>query len=99
MCPHTDIYVSACYYICVLLLLCMCPYTDIYVSSYRAAQSYTPQDVAVIMNALAHHAMRDVALTRHLATAWAAATAPATVPPPAEGAAAAGGGVSQVQYN
>jgi hypothetical protein len=70
----------------------MCPHTDTYVSSYHAAQSYTPQDVAVIMNALAHHAMRDVALTRHLATAWAAATAPATGPPPAEGAGAAGVG-------
>jgi uncharacterized membrane protein YgcG len=36
MCPHTEIYVSSCYYICVLILLCalillhMCPETAIY---------------------------------------------------------------------
>ena len=24
MCPHTPIYVSSCYYTCVLILLCMC---------------------------------------------------------------------------
>ena len=34
MCPHTSIYVSSCYYICVLMLLYMCPHTSIYVSSY-----------------------------------------------------------------
>jgi hypothetical protein len=83
------LYVSSCYYICVRILLYVSSYYYIrvllliYVSSYHAAQCYTPQDVAVIMNALAHHAMRDVPLTRHLASAWAAATAPATGPPPA----------------
>jgi hypothetical protein len=38
MCPHTTIYVSSYYYICVLILLYMCPHmcphTTIYVSSY-----------------------------------------------------------------
>ncbi len=31
MCPHTTIYVSSYYYICVLILLYMCPHTTIYV--------------------------------------------------------------------
>jgi hypothetical protein len=30
----TDIFVSSCCYICVLILLCMCPHTAMYVSSY-----------------------------------------------------------------
>ncbi len=34
MCPHTTIYVSSYYYICVHILLYMCPHTTIYVSSY-----------------------------------------------------------------
>ncbi len=34
MCPHTTIYVSSCYYTCVLILLYMCPHATIYVSSY-----------------------------------------------------------------
>ena len=34
MCPHTAIYVSLYYYICVLILLHMCPHAAIYVSSY-----------------------------------------------------------------
>jgi hypothetical protein len=33
MCPHATIYVSSCYYICVLILLYMCPHATIYVSS------------------------------------------------------------------
>jgi hypothetical protein len=46
MCPHTTVYVSSCYYICVLIatnlleicvliLLYMYPHTTIYVSSLR----------------------------------------------------------------
>jgi hypothetical protein len=36
MCPHTTIYVSACYYICVLILLYVSSYYSlrVYVSSY-----------------------------------------------------------------
>jgi len=34
LCPHTTMYVSACYYMCVVILLCMCPHTTIHVSSY-----------------------------------------------------------------
>jgi hypothetical protein len=30
----TTIYLSSCYYMCVLILLCMCPHTAMYVSSY-----------------------------------------------------------------
>jgi hypothetical protein len=36
MCPHTAIYASSYYYICVLILLCMCPYSTIYVCATRA---------------------------------------------------------------
>ena len=34
MCPHTDRFVSAYYYICVLMLLYMCSYATVHVSSY-----------------------------------------------------------------
>jgi hypothetical protein len=36
-CPHTSVYVSSYYYLCVLILLNMCPHTAIYVSSYCVA--------------------------------------------------------------
>jgi hypothetical protein len=31
--PHTTIYVSSCYYICVLILLYLCPHTTAFLSS------------------------------------------------------------------
>jgi hypothetical protein len=34
VCPHTTMYVSSYYYLCVLILLYMCPHTTMYVSSY-----------------------------------------------------------------
>ncbi len=34
MSPHTTIYVSSCYYVCVLMLLYMRPHTAMYASSY-----------------------------------------------------------------
>ncbi len=38
MCPHTTIYVSSYYYMCVLILLYVCPHTTMYVSSYAIAR-------------------------------------------------------------
>jgi hypothetical protein len=40
MCPHTTIYVSSYYYICVLILLHTCPHTTTYVSAYYYVASH-----------------------------------------------------------
>jgi hypothetical protein len=39
MCPHTTIYMSSYYCICVLIILYVCPHTAIYVSSGEEARS------------------------------------------------------------
>jgi len=54
VCPHTTIYVSAYYYMCVLILLCMCPHTTTCVSSYCY------MCVLMILSVCPHTAIRDL---------------------------------------
>jgi hypothetical protein len=42
ICPHTAVYVSSCYYLCVLIPLYMCPYTTIYLAKAAADAAGAP---------------------------------------------------------
>jgi hypothetical protein len=40
MCPHTTMYVSSYYYVCVLILICMCSHTNVMHTVYLCVSSY-----------------------------------------------------------
>ena len=54
MCPHATIYVSSCYYICVLILLYMCPHTTICVLILLYMCPQTSICVLILLNMCPH---------------------------------------------